>query len=56
MNTVKVSDTQEGIFVGCPHCLVYSIKLSKDEYAVIKSGQQMTEVCQVCGQVVTIDA
>lgn len=54
MNTAKVSITEEGIFVECPHCLVYSIKLTKEEYTVIMTGQQMTEVCQVCGQEVII--
>lgn len=54
MNTAKISITEEGIFVKCPHCLVCSIKLTKEEYALVISGQQMTEVCQVCGQEVII--
>ena len=46
---------QEEIFLACPHCMVCSIKLTKDEYDLIESGQQMIEVCQVCGKEVVFN-
>ena len=44
--TLVVDDT----IVECPHCLVCSIKLSAEELAAVEAGQQMVEVCQVCGK------
>lgn len=55
MSTARVSITEEGAFIECSHCLVYSIKLSKDEYIAVCAGQQMIEVCQACGHEVVID-
>ena len=49
MNTEK-----NEIIISCPHCKVCSIKLSADEYAQVKAGQQMLEACQVCGKEVYI--
>ncbi len=50
MNTAEKNYKLGDVFVGCPHCLVHSLKLSKEECADIKAGQQMIEVCQVCGK------
>jgi hypothetical protein len=52
VNTEKKE--RDDIILECPHCLVCSIKLSADEYAQVKAGQQMLEVCQVCGKEVYI--
>lgn len=52
MNTKK--NKPDDIILACPHCRVCSIKLSADEYALLKTGQQMVEVCQVCGQEVAL--
>jgi predicted nucleic acid-binding Zn-ribbon protein len=41
--------------ISCPHCKVCSIKLSAEEYALVEAGQQMIEVCQVCGKEVYLD-
>ena len=38
------------VLLECPHCLVCSIKLTAEEYALVEAGQQMVEVCQVCGK------
>ncbi len=51
MNTKN--DSSE-VFVECPHCKVCSIKLSAAEHAMVTSGQQMVEMCQVCGKDVII--
>ena len=45
----------DDVLIECTNCLVCSIKLSAEEYALLKDGQQMVEVCQVCGKEVTID-
>ena len=45
----------DDVFVACPYCLVNSIKLSAEEYAAVKAGQHMIEVCQVCGKDVIIN-
>lgn len=47
---------QDDVIIMCPYCKVCSIKLTADEYAEVKNGQQMVEVCQVCGKEVSIDA
>ena len=46
----------EATFFECPHCKVCSICVSAEEYAKIEAGQQMIEVCPVCGEEVTINA
>ena len=50
MNTKKIEvEINAGdVILACPHCFVCSIKLSAEEYAVVKAGQQMIEVCPVC--------
>ena len=52
MSTEK---SNRDIIFKCPHCLVCSIKLTKDEHDLIESGQQMIEVCQVCGKEVVFN-
>lgn len=56
MNTEKIEfkpkDTD--IIISCPHCKVCSIVLSTEEFALVEAGQQMTEVCQVCGKEVSL--
>ena len=49
----KPKDTD--IIMACPHCKVCSIVLSAEEYALVEAGQQMIEVCQVCGKEVYIN-
>jgi hypothetical protein len=44
----------DDVLIGCPHCLVCSIKLSAEEYIDVKAGQQMIEMCQVCGKEVYV--
>lgn len=44
----------DDIILACPHCLVCSIKVTADEYTLLKTGQQMIEVCQVCGKEVNL--
>lgn len=46
---------QETFIISCPHCLVCSILLAAEEYAKVQAGQQMMEVCQVCGKEVIIN-
>ncbi len=53
MNNRK--NKQEDVILSCPHCLVCSIKLTNDEYTLLESGQQMVEVCQVCGKEVVFN-
>jgi hypothetical protein len=45
---------EQNDFICCPHCKVCSIKLSVDELAQVEAGQQMIELCQVCGKEVYI--
>lgn len=56
MNTEKIefkpNDTD--IIITCPHCRICSMSLSAEEYASVEAGQQMIEVCQVCGKEVCI--
>jgi hypothetical protein len=52
---IKSSDLFDGVFIECPHCKVCSIRLSKEEYAIVKLGQYMINVCQVCGKEVYIN-
>jgi hypothetical protein len=49
----KLKDTD--IIISCPHCKVCSIGLSAEEYALVEAGQQMIEVCQVCGKEVYLN-
>jgi predicted nucleic acid-binding Zn-ribbon protein len=57
VNTEKIEfkpkDTD--VIMACPHCKVCSIVLSAEEYALMKAGQQLVEVCQVCGKNVYLD-
>ena len=57
MNTERIEfkpkDTDT--ILACPHCLVCSILLSAEELAAVKAGQQMIEICQVCGKEVNIN-
>jgi hypothetical protein len=43
------------IILECPHCRVCSILLGAEEYALVEAGQQMIEVCQVCGKEVVFN-
>ena len=52
MNTKK-SGCDE-VILACPNCHVCSIKLSIEEYSAVEAGQQMLEVCQVCGKEVAV--
>lgn len=54
MSIAEIRVLEDGIFVECQHCLVNSIKLSTEDLYAIHSGQQMIEVCQVCGEDVII--
>lgn len=45
----------EDVILSCPHCKVCSIMLTAEEYTKVKTGQQMVEVCQVCGKEVVIN-
>jgi hypothetical protein len=49
----KPKDTD--IIMACPHCKVCSIVLSAEEHALVEAGQQMIEVCQVCGKEVYLN-
>ena len=51
----KFEIKHDDVLMECPHCLVCSIKLSAEEYALLKDGQQMIEVCQVCDKEVTLN-
>ena len=51
----KSNITSSDILFECPHCLVCSIKLTAEEYAFVEAGQQMIEVCQVCGKEVVFN-
>ena len=50
MSTNKIVIKPDDVILECPHCIVCSIKLSAEEYALVKSGQCMVEVCPVCGK------
>ena len=54
MNIKKSENMENDIFIECPYCRVSSIKLSAEEYALVEAGQQMVEVCQVCGREVKV--
>ena len=45
-----MSTKKSDIIISCPHCKVCSIKLTADEFTIIEAGQQMVDVCQVCGK------
>ena len=53
MNTEKYNP--DDVFVGCPHCLVHSLLLTKEEAEQIRAGQQMLAVCQVCSKEFLVD-
>ena len=46
---MNIKNSKE-IIITCPQCLVCSIKLSAEESAEVEAGQQMIEVCPVCGE------
>ena len=50
-----MNDDVTDVYMECSHCRVYSIKLSTEEYALIVNGQQMIEVCPVCGREVVFN-
>ena len=50
MNADNIVIKPDDVIIECPHCLVCSIKLTAEEYKLVKSGQQMVEVCPVCGK------
>lgn len=52
---LRKSDVFDVVFIECPYCRVCSIRISDDDYKQVKAGQQMVEVCQVCGKEVYID-
>jgi DNA-directed RNA polymerase subunit RPC12/RpoP len=54
VNTEKIEIKPDDVLIACPYCLVSSIKLSAEEFALLKAGQQMVEVCQVCGKEVSL--
>lgn len=54
MENIKYKKNLEDVFIACPHCMVCSLKLSAEEYAIVKAGQQMVEVCSVCGKTINI--
>jgi hypothetical protein len=53
--STKTTNKQEDFYIECPHCQVCSIKISVDEFNLVKSGQQMVEVCQICGREVVVN-
>ena len=55
MSTKKQKNSPEDIIISCPHCKVCSLKLSTEEFKLIEDGQQMVEVCQVCGKEVVFN-
>lgn len=52
---MSTEEFEQEVILACPHCKVCSIKLTKEEYDLVKSGQQMIEVCPVCGKEVIIN-
>jgi predicted nucleic acid-binding Zn-ribbon protein len=50
-----VNIEKSDVIISCTHCKVCSIKLSAEEYAAVLAGQQMVEVCQVCGKEVYLN-
>ena len=57
MNVEKefAAESANTIIISCPHCLACSITLSAKEYLMVERGQQMVEVCQVCGKEVVFN-
>lgn len=51
----KANNNKEERYVECPHCLVYSVKLTAEESALVDKGQQMMIVCQVCGKEILLN-
>ena len=51
---MSIENSSNELIFECPYCMVCSIKLSVEEHAAVKAGQQMIEVCQVCGKEVII--
>ena len=55
MDKVNINYIDGELFVECPHCMVYSSKLSTEEKSLVEAGQQMVVVCQVCGTEVVLN-
>ena len=56
MNAEKKANNKPGeVILACPHCLVCSILMTAEEYTLVETGQQMVEVCQVCGKEVVFN-
>ena len=57
MNTeqIEFKPGNTDVLIACPHCRVCSIVLSAEEFASVEGGQQMLEVCRVCGKEVYIN-
>lgn len=52
---MSTEEFEQEVILACPHCKVCSIKLTAEELAVVMAGQQMIEVCQVCGKEVVLN-
>ena len=50
MNSKKIEFIPDGTIVECPHCHVRSMSLTAEEMSAVHTGQQMVDVCQVCGK------
>lgn len=55
MNKVNINNIDGELFVECPHCMVYSVKLSAEEKSLVDTGQQMLVVCQVCSKEIILN-
>ena len=52
---MSTEEFEQEVILACPHCQVCSIKLTAEELAAVRAGQQMIDVCQVCGKEVVFD-
>ena len=52
--TTKSMPLPEEFFAECPQCLVYSVKLSAEEFSAVSEGQQMIAQCPVCDALIYV--
>ena len=55
MNKININNIDGELFVECPYCMVYSVKLSSEEKSLVEAGQLMMAVCQVCNKEIILN-
>ncbi len=52
--SIEKNINKEDVILECPYCMVCSIKVSAEEWEAVQAGQQMIEVCSICGKEVKV--